>query len=291
MRLHRIPDQARIEALGGEHGQHDHRSEGDGPGAGLNAHEPSELDECGEDGRHVDVDHGPAAHELEYPIEARALLRSEGRATLHGKKQEGHGDQFGEGYRDARDEQDHGQGPRAVVPEEHDATHDGVRLRTEERARDHDGEDVGGHDQDVGSDQERPRARHAVLLTRMERGPAPRAGEIVGGTRGPMEEAAGMAGEITQPDRAHVHRSSSTRSHRSCVSKDAAAAATRNMRAPNDHSATPGTTEARWASFVKATRVPSMNTSTMPQGRTACTVRNTAGSPLGTHPSLRGRSM
>src|SRR5262249_47744033 len=87
MCLYRIPDQARIEGLGGEHGQHDHRPEGDGPGAGLDAHEPSELDECGEDGRHVDVDHGPATHELEHAIETRPLLRSEGRAALHGDEE------------------------------------------------------------------------------------------------------------------------------------------------------------------------------------------------------------
>src|SRR5262249_38165643 len=52
MRLHRIPDQARIEALCREHGQHDHRAEGDGPRAGLDAHEAPELHEGGENGRH-----------------------------------------------------------------------------------------------------------------------------------------------------------------------------------------------------------------------------------------------
>src|SRR5512140_728337 len=28
-----VPDEPRVEALGGEHGEHDHRAEGDGPGA------------------------------------------------------------------------------------------------------------------------------------------------------------------------------------------------------------------------------------------------------------------
>src|SRR5262244_1081991 len=150
---------------------------------------------------------------------------------------------------------------------------------------------AGGHDQDIGRDEQGPGARHAVLLACMQRGPTPRAEETVGRAGMPMQEPAGMAGEVAQADRAHVHRSCSTRSQKAPVSKEAAAAATRNMSAPNENSATPGSTEARWASFVNATKVPSMNTSTMPHGRTACTMRNTAGSPWGTHPSLRGRSM
>src|SRR5262249_7490740 len=166
-----------------------------------------------------------------------------------------------------------------------------VRLRTEERARDHDGQNISGHDQDVGRDEEGPGPRHAVRLPGVERGPAPRAEETGSVAGGPIKEATGMAREKAHPGRGPRTLSPPTRYQRAFVSKEAAAAATRNMRAPNENSATPGSTEARWASFVKATSVPSMNTSTMPHGRTACTIRNTAGSPVGTHPSLRGSSM
>ena len=67
-------------------------------------------------------------------------------------------------------------------------------------------------------------------------------------------------------------------------------AAITNINAANAHSAIPGTMPARWASFTSETSTPSMNTSTMPHGRTVCIVRNTIAKYGGARPSLRGTS-
>src|ERR1044071_6327180 len=115
--LHGVPDQARIEALGREHGQDHHRPEGDGSRPGLDGHEPSELHEGGEESGHVDIDHRPAADELEHPVQARALAEGEDGAALHGHEEVGEGNQLGERNGDARDEQDGREGPRSVDPE------------------------------------------------------------------------------------------------------------------------------------------------------------------------------
>src|SRR6266542_2641002 len=290
-RLHWVPDQARIEALRREHRQHHHGAERDGAGAGPDGHQPSELHERGEESGDIDVDHRPAADEFEHPVQPRALCRRQDGATLHGHEQVGQGEQLGERDRDARDEEDDRERPRPVDPEKHHAAHDGVGLRPEERAGDHDGQEVRRNDENVRGDEERPGPLEAVRLAGMEGGAAARADEIVRGADRTVEKPAGVAGHEPRLGGGHRgHRTSSTRSQRACVSNEAAAAATRNIKAPNDHSAIPGTTEARAASFVRATRVPSRNTSTMPHGRTACTIRNTAGRPRGTRPSLSGRS-
>lgn len=60
------------------------------------------------------------------------------------------------------------------------------------------------------------------------------------------------------------------------------------MSAANDHSATPVCTLARWSSFTSDTKVPSRNTSTIPQGLTARIRRNIAGTPGGTRPRRSG---
>src|SRR5262245_21239005 len=147
--LHRVPDQARIEGLSREHRDHHHRPERDGARPGLDAHEPSELHEGGEERGDVDVDHGPAADDLEDPVELRAPPGRQREALPNRQEKIGQGDGLGDRHRDARDEEDDRQRLRAVPPQEDDAAHDGVRLRAEKRAVDHNGEDVGGNDQNV----------------------------------------------------------------------------------------------------------------------------------------------
>src|SRR5215831_18292705 len=58
--VHRIPDEARIEALGGEHGEDHHRAEEYRAGAGQDFRERAQLDQGHGERAHEDVHHRPA---------------------------------------------------------------------------------------------------------------------------------------------------------------------------------------------------------------------------------------
>src|SRR5262245_5459317 len=94
--LHGVPDQARIEGLSREHRDHHHRPERDGAGAGLDAHESSELDESGEERGYVNVDHGPATDDLQDPIELRAPPGRQCGAVPHRQEEIGQGEELRE---------------------------------------------------------------------------------------------------------------------------------------------------------------------------------------------------
>src|SRR5262249_25929293 len=59
--VERIPDEARVEAHGGEHGEHHDGAERDGARPGLDVGEGPQVHERDERAAHVDVGHGPAA--------------------------------------------------------------------------------------------------------------------------------------------------------------------------------------------------------------------------------------
>ena len=87
-----------------------------------------------------------------------------------------------------------------------------------------------------------------------------------------------------------ARETSPSRDQARSASKLAAAAAMSRISAPKDHSATPGTTVARCASFTSATSTPSMKTSTMPQGLIASSPRSTSAPAGGRRPSASGSS-
>jgi hypothetical protein len=67
-----VPDEARIEAARGEHRQHDHRAEGDGAGAGSQLGEVLDLHQRGEHRDDEDIEHRPAADDLQPAVDLRA---------------------------------------------------------------------------------------------------------------------------------------------------------------------------------------------------------------------------
>src|SRR5262249_24465365 len=62
----RVPDQARIEAHRGEHGQHHHRGEGERARPRLDVRQRLCLHQGREDRHHEDVEHRPATDELHH---------------------------------------------------------------------------------------------------------------------------------------------------------------------------------------------------------------------------------
>src|ERR1700741_2143234 len=76
----RGPDEPRVEAHRGEHGEPHDRGEGEGARAGLDVRERPGLHQRRQDRDHEDVEHRPAADELHHAIGARAAARLPGRA-------------------------------------------------------------------------------------------------------------------------------------------------------------------------------------------------------------------
>src|SRR5664279_510936 len=72
VRMGGVPDQARIEGLGGEHRQHHDGGEEQHAGTGGHRHQRLQLHQ--RDGERIDehIEHRPAADELDHAIEPRA---------------------------------------------------------------------------------------------------------------------------------------------------------------------------------------------------------------------------
>ena len=68
-----VPDELRVEGVGREHGQHDHRREREQARPGLHAGERTEADGRGEQDDDVDVEHRPVPHRLDQPVQLGAL--------------------------------------------------------------------------------------------------------------------------------------------------------------------------------------------------------------------------
>src|SRR5262245_1981244 len=135
--LLRIPDQARIERLRGDHGQHDDRGEEYYPRARLDRHQRGELHQCHREGVDEDVQHRPAADEAHHPVEPRAVAVAVGapHAPLHGDEEVGERDQLAEGHHHARDQHDERERPRAGGVQVHRPAHDGVGVGGPGRVR------------------------------------------------------------------------------------------------------------------------------------------------------------
>lgn len=144
-----IPDEFGIEGVGGEHGENDHGSEGDGGASRCDRHEVPHLNEPDENGNHEDVDHGPASDEFGEEVDGVGSLGIDGDFAGGGSAEDGEGYEFEAGDHDAGDEDGDGDGVGFHLPKGSDSTEDGAFFFGPELGHEHDGEDVGGN---VGED-------------------------------------------------------------------------------------------------------------------------------------------
>src|SRR3989442_9708519 len=82
-----IPDQAGVERLRREHGQHHHHHEEHHPQAGLHRHQRLELHQSDDERIDEDVQHRPSAYELDQLVDPGAVIAVLERTTLHRHQQ------------------------------------------------------------------------------------------------------------------------------------------------------------------------------------------------------------
>src|SRR3954470_4384488 len=113
--LHRIPQEARIEARRCGHGEHDDGAEGKRARPRAHAGKRGELHQGREQRHDEDVEHRPAADGLEQAVKPRALERLPEPAELQREKQKQEPRHLGERHDDARHEDDQREMPRAFL--------------------------------------------------------------------------------------------------------------------------------------------------------------------------------
>src|SRR5213594_3943119 len=160
--LARIPDQAGIKGLHGEHGEYDHRHEEHHPGPWLHRHERLELYEGHRKRVDEHIEHGPPPYDLDQTIQPGAIVVALDRPALHGDQQIGERHQLPERDHDAGHEHDEGEGPRARRVEEDRAAHDGVGVGRHHGGGPQHGQDIGRDVANGRPDEERPRALHGI---------------------------------------------------------------------------------------------------------------------------------
>src|SRR6266568_4062535 len=203
-----IPDQAGIEGLRREHGQHHHHHEEHDPQAGLHRHQRLELHE-GDDER-IDeyIEHRPPAYELDQLVDPGTVMAVLDRATLHRHQQVAERSQFAQRDHHARDKHDEGQRPRARRVQENHPAHDGVRLGRPQRGGAQHRQDVRRYVADRRGDHQRPRVLDRVPAAPHEHRAAARAIPRVRTIGRPRQQPAGRAGDqpgasSAQHSRAH----------------------------------------------------------------------------------------
>ena len=157
-----IPDETRIEAFCGQHGDDHHSGEGQRRDAGSNAQHAAELNQRHQNRNHEHVHHRPASHELRDPVKDRSLATSCNVPLNDRPAEHTQGDQLTQWHQHTRDENDGGHGIRSHLPEQDDATEDRAVDRSAELLRRHDGKDVGGYVEDHGCETQRESPRDAV---------------------------------------------------------------------------------------------------------------------------------
>src|SRR5262245_2831119 len=124
----RVPDEPRIEAHCGEHGEDHDRGEGEGAGPRLDVRQRLCLDQGCQDRDDVDVEHRPAADELHDAISARAAARLPRRAQVHRSREAAERHDLQERHADAGDENHERERPGAGPQEVEDAAQNRVVL-------------------------------------------------------------------------------------------------------------------------------------------------------------------
>src|SRR5713101_2740356 len=107
----RVPDQARVEGLHRQHGEHHHGHEEDDSGPGFHRHERLELDEGDRERVDEDIEHRPPPDDPDQAIQPRAVAIARDRPALHGDQKVRQRDELAQRDHDAGDQHDQRQRP------------------------------------------------------------------------------------------------------------------------------------------------------------------------------------